>query len=196
MTREENNRNSLVKEILRRTKANDLNWMKTTTKYLETIKITYNDIEALKSGEIKNKIKEWDTDQWKTEVQEKSSLQIYKLFQFSISSEDELYDNTPASVILYKARTNNLNLNDRKRFQNEDTSSCIMCGAAGEDLEHFVLHCPGYVSERAAVPALQQPYPENCSLTLGHFLFTRAQHAKQVIHQMWKIREKKKHQLG
>lgn len=89
ITREENNRNSLVKEILRRTKANYLNWMKTTTKYLETIKLTYNNIKALKSGEIKNKIKEWDSDQWKTEVQEKSSLQIYKIFKLSISSEDE-----------------------------------------------------------------------------------------------------------
>ena len=29
-----------------------------------------------------------------------------------------------------------------------------------------------------------QPYPEECSLTLGHILFTNAQHDKHVLYQM------------
>ena len=56
--REENNRNYLLKEIQRRTKANYLNWMKTTTKYLETTKITYTDIKTLGLGEIKKRVKD------------------------------------------------------------------------------------------------------------------------------------------
>ena len=87
--------------------------------------------------------------------------QVYNYIS-NLTNRDQLSDNTPASVILYKARTNNLNINDRTRCQNEDTS-CIVCGAAEDSLEHLLLHCSGYGSQRAAVPALQQPFPEQCN---------------------------------
>ena len=189
--REEDNRNKLMKEILRKTKLNFLNWMKTTTKHFTCIDMTYNDIETLDREEIKRRIKIWDSEQWKKEVQEKSNLYIYKQFKLNIWCEEQLYDNTTASVIMYKARTNNLNLNDRNRFEDKDTS-CIMCGAAVEDLQHFLLHCPGYVSQRATVPTLQQPYPEDCCYIMGLLLFTHAQHSKHVIYQMWNARESKR----
>lgn len=85
--------------------------------------------EKLESKEIKEKLNTWDTEQWRNEIHNKSSLQIYRTYKSNIHSEQELYDNSPASIILYKARTNNLNLNIRQRFQNENTS-CVMCGEA------------------------------------------------------------------
>lgn len=187
--REEDCRNDLLKEVFRRMKDNNLDWMKTTRKYLISTNITFRDLERMDCEDIKKKLKAWDTERWKREVAEKSSLQVYSLFKSNINSEEQLYDNTPASIILYMARTNNLNLNDRKRHRNEDTS-CSMCGAAVEDLQHFLLRCPAYASQRRAVPALQQPYPEDCRHTLGLALFTNAEQVKEPLYQMWRKREK------
>lgn len=40
-----------------------------------------------------------------------------------------------------------MNLNDRKRFNGEETK-CDMCGAEKEDLKHFILWCPEYCQGR------------------------------------------------
>ena len=74
-------------------------------------------------------------------------MKIYTKWKKEIKSEEDLYDNRPASAIFYRARTNNLNLNDRNRFKNANTK-CLMCDVNYEDLNHFVLWCPGYQDTR------------------------------------------------
>ncbi len=69
-----------------------------------------------------------------------------------------------------RARTNNLNLNDRKRFRGEETK-CDMCGADNEDLKHFLLWCPAYREERRKFTRLQQPYVEDEEDIIGKYLF-------------------------
>ncbi len=83
-----------------------------------------------------------------------------------------MYTNDQDSVILFKARTNNLNLNDRKRYWGEDTK-CDMCGAEKKDLRHFLLWCPTYSDERRKSPRLQQPYKENEDDIIGQYLFEK-----------------------
>ena len=105
--------------------------------------LSYGDLKHLSKTEIKKKIREWDSRNWRKEVQERSSLKIYTEWKKEIRREEDIYDNRPVSVIIYKARTNNLNLNDRNRHKNEDTK-CLMCEHRVEDLIHFILWCPGY----------------------------------------------------
>ncbi len=81
-----------------------------------------------------------------------------------------MHTNNQASEILFKARTNNLNLNERKRFRGEDTK-CDMCGADNEDLKHFLLWCPAYREESAKITRLQQPYVEDEEDIIGKYLF-------------------------
>ena len=93
-------------------------------------------------------------------------IYIYPILEGERSSSKEFsqgnkHQQALCSLSLSTPRTNNLNLNDRRRFQNEDTS-CIMCGAAEESLEHFLLHCSH--CQRAAALTLQQSYHEECSL--------------------------------
>ena len=66
--------------------------------------IRLNSKEYLKQFMIK-----WDRNIWEDELEMKTSLQIYKKNDFG---EEEIYDNRPSSIILYKARTNTLQLND------------------------------------------------------------------------------------
>lgn len=196
LTREEDNRNNLLKEVYKMAKGNQQNWIKNINKYLECSKLTLRDIGKLKKEEIKEKLRSWDTEEWKQEVQSKRSLELYKIYKPEIKCEELIYDNTPSSVTLYRARTNNLALNDRKRFYNEDTT-CIMCGAEEENLQHFLLYCPGYQGVRRAVQAPPLPLPAAAGehiAPLGCLLFTDAEKNKDNIHRMWLLREKRRQQ--
>ena len=103
-----------------------------------------------------------------------------------------IYDNGEASVILFKCRSNNMNLGDRRRFYGEP-QDCIMCGGEKEDLNHFLLHCPAYMEERRKSNELQQPYQLDEDVIIGNLLFiTRnLEENKQIIYKFWKIRQKK-----
>ncbi len=103
-----------------------------------------------------------------------------------------MYTNNKASEI-FKKRTNNLNLNERKRFWGEDTK-CDMCGTDNEDLKLFLLWCPAYGEERGEITRLQQPYREDENYTIGKYLFENRykEETKREIYKFWTIREKKK----
>ena len=88
--------------------------------------------------------KKWDTEKWKSEIESKSSLNIYKQWKKVIKV---VYDNTFASVVLFKARTGMLNVNKQKRDMGV-CSSCHFCADVEEDLINFILMCPGYKEER------------------------------------------------
>ena len=63
-------------------------------------------------------------------------------------------------MILYRGRTNNLQLNNRKRFSGGEVK-CDMCGAEIEDIKHFILWCRFFQEERNENINLQRPYIEN-----------------------------------
>ena len=70
-------------------------------------------------------------------MEEKSTLVIYRSGKESIT-EEKVYDNTFGSTLLFRARTNCLQLNWRKRFVGEiDTCQLCMEGEV-ESLEHFL----------------------------------------------------------
>ena len=168
-------------------------WTKTTTEFMEKVSLSYTELRNLSKTKMKEKIKVWETKKWREEVEEKSSLVIYKRWKNEMKSEETLYDNRPASVIFYKARTNNLNLNDRNRHTNGDTK-CIMCGCDMEDLIHFILWCQGYWEMRIKEPLFQQPYVEDEVYLVGQLLFEKNKRdkVKDTLYQFWKKRELKR----
>lgn len=60
-------------------------------------------------------------------MQERESLKIYRKWKTDLGGQEIIYDNCEASMIMFKCRTNNMNLGDRKRFINQPTE-CVMCG--------------------------------------------------------------------
>jgi hypothetical protein len=81
--------------------------------------------------------KRWDDEKWRKEVEIKSSLRPYRKWRENIK-EGSVHDNMFAPVVLFRARTNTLQLEDRRRFGNECTG-CKMCGAEMVYLHHFIL---------------------------------------------------------
>ena len=191
---EENARNDLMRRIVEQKKTLKKDyWSKSTSEFMTKIDLKYSELKSETKKNIKRKIEKWDEEQWKQEIRQKSSLKIYAEWKNSMKSEQYLYDNRPASVIFYRARTNNLSLNDRNRFKNANTK-CIMCECEYEDLNHFILWCTGFLEERRKVLLLQQPYVEDEERLIGELLFEekKREKTKETIYKFWKIREKKR----
>ena len=110
--------NMLLKEIMMTQMEEDFSrWAKMTKTYLKQVNLTLEGVSTMGKEEIKKYMKKWDEERWKEEMENKTSIKIYRKHKQHVE-EDPIYDNTPASTILYQARTNTLPLNDRNRFSN------------------------------------------------------------------------------
>ena len=100
-------------------------WIKVSMKYLDEVKLHIGDVETKSKREIKQICAIWDNEQWKSDINSKSTLKVYRHHKKQIQ-EEHIYNNHPSSVIWYKARINALQLNDRNRHTNKETR-CIIC---------------------------------------------------------------------
>ena len=188
-------RNDLVKRIVNDEieKKKKSKWAKVTQKYLHLLGLRIQDLEVKKKEDITKCVKKWDQDQWRTEVDSKKSLQVYRKSKQGVQ-EDPIYDNTPASVILFQARSNTLHLEDRKRHVGEETL-CRLCQKEKENLVHFILKCETLSETREAIPPLQHPRKEDDEETLKDFLFSGNQDEEEMekkkgwLYRLWKNRK-------
>ena len=65
-----------------------------------------------------------------------------------MTGEEDIYDNRPSSTILYKARTNTLQLNDRNRHTNKEIHYLVCETDDKEYIYQFMLHCTAYKEQR------------------------------------------------
>ena len=189
-------KNELLKEIIRtQLEEKRSKWAKTTLEYLATIQVKVFELESMDKTEMKGRLRDWDNQQWISEVKSKSSISMYQSCKKEIK-EETVYDNTPASTILFRARTNTLPINERRKHVNENTS-CELCGAEVETIKHFLLFCPALTETRRSITALQQPYSEDTDKIMENFLFKMdspqgKQERKHDLYNLWRCREKKK----
>ena len=187
----QSNRNKLLETILWSIETErETRWMKTTRKYMNVTNKIFNYIRLNSKEYLKQFTIKWDRNIWEDELEMKTSLQIYKQFEIDFA-EEKIYDNRPSSTILYKARTNTLQLNVRNRHTNKEIH-CLVCDTDDkEDLYHFMLHCTAYKKQRSQSIHLQQPYLENDQNTVGQILFDKdnIEEKKELRFTIWKIRQ-------
>ena len=119
--------------------------LSTTHKYMEELGILKRDLLNKTNKQLKEIITNQDSNKWREEKSSKTTLAIYNLFKNNIKEENSIYDNSEESRLLFRARSNTLNLNWRNRFKinpNEMDTICPMCRETEETLEHFLLRCP------------------------------------------------------
>ena len=122
----QSNGNKLLETILWTIETEqEIKWIKTTRKYMNVTNINFNDIRLNSKEYLKQFMIKWDRNIWEDELEMKTSLQIYKRFKNDFG-EEQIYDNRPSSTILYKARTNTLQLNDRNRHTHKEIH-CLVC---------------------------------------------------------------------
>ena len=163
--------NNLLKEIFLQQFDNKkcTKWITQIKKYMEILQINIHMKETYSVMTIKNMIKNYDNKQWHEDLQNKSTLKLYRKFKFTIQDEQRLYDNTAASTTLFEARSGTLRLNDRNRHTRGDTR-CPLCNHEYEDLEHFLLMCDSLKSTRMKIIGLQRPHYEDHEITIAQFL--------------------------
>ena len=98
--------------------------------------------------------------------------------------------------MLFRARTNTLELNDRQRFNNERTerdTRCRLCEEEYENLEHFLIHCKKLEEERNP-RIMKKNKGNNDENTVGNILFDieskDLEDTKKMLSRMWNKRKK------
>ena len=181
---------------IERTKGNK--WMEKLDQYLNKLNIEYKDIEEKDKSEIKRITKEYDDEKWKEELSKKPTAKMYFRRKKEIGQE-KIYDNRYSSVLLFRARSNSLRLNDEQRHRKgtKDTS-CKMCGAEYEDLTHFMIKCRELEKVRN-VQLMTKKKGANDEDTVGNLLFdiekTDLEETKKMIQRMWNKRNKTEKKL-
>ena len=168
-------------------------WMEQLDKYLEILNIEYGDIEEKDKKEIKRIVKEYDDNKWKADLGSKPLARIYHEKKKEIKQE-KIYDNRWSSVLLFRARANILDLNDRQRFnQGHKDTSCKLCGEEYEDLTHFLIKCKGLEEQRNTQIILKNK-GSNDEDTVGNVLFDIEEQdlekTKKMLQRMWNKRKK------
>ena len=143
-------------------------WAKEASNLLTRNNLTSESLKSTSKDTISKWIRERDHNEWKQNIEGKTSLSLYRKFKGKLK-EENIYSNNYGSVLLFKCRTNTLNLNDRNRFVGGSTE-CPGCKCSREDLLHFLLECPLYSNIRGEFTQLQQPYIEETDEILARLL--------------------------
>jgi len=161
--------NNLLKEIFtyQFEQKKETKWIQQIKTYMKELNINLSCIENMSNTKIKMMTKEFDDKLWKKDILNKSTLKIYRKYKHEIKDEQDIYDNTAASVTLFRARTGTL-LRDFKRPI--DDKICILCKEENEDIQHFLLKCSALITTRKTIIELQRPYNKDYDDIIAEFL--------------------------
>ena len=95
------------------------------------------------------KVREYGLNKWKSSMDAKSTLQWYK--RKCQPACEKLYDGSYGSELLFKARSQSLEVNARTYRWNSDGSKlCKMCDSGSEEtVYHVIVECTMYEYERS-----------------------------------------------
>ena len=133
--------NRLLKQVLEAImRVGNGRWYNTFMEYLGDVGLTYEEFVRLDRSEVKLKVRNYDNKVWQDNLCQLTTREIYRRFKRSIGRSYG-YDNSLESELLFRARSNSLDLNDLYRHGGGDIR-CELCGAEREDIDHFILYCP------------------------------------------------------
>ena len=100
---------------------------------------------------INNKVREFGLEKWKMGMENKSSLKLYS--SKGKPKKEIFYNGDWGSSLLFKARSNSLEVNDRTyRFRESRDRNCMVCNMrVRETLDHLFVECPAYEQARDGV---------------------------------------------
>ena len=182
-----NSPNEILKRVIQELRDGRFKWYTQIEDYMNQLKI--EQIQNMSKEDIKQKVYELDTERWKKEMEELSSINVYKRFKHEINQYP--YQNSPKYNLLYKMRSNTLNLEIRKRHVGGPTL-CKLCESADEDMNHFLIHCRSLATTRQEIRELQSPVMEDEDYVIGDILFREVEMERRldVIARMWNQRGK------
>ena len=191
-------RNELMKIVLDAVLRDESSAMNAELKKtLQGVGMSFGDLVEMDKLEIKKRITERDTEEWKSELRSKKTLDLYQEFKGEMR-EEKVYYNDFGSKLLFAARANTLDLNEMRGRWKKGSASCDLCGGVKEDLEHFVLKCPILENKRREVV---RKFKRNGDRdTLGALLFETGggdcEEVKAMLRDLWGERSRVKKGRG
>ena len=123
--------------------------------------------EAVLQRRVNDNVKKTGLDKWHRGMREKSSLVWYR--EKEKPKNEVFYDGGVGSMLLFKARTKSLEVNNRThRWANEGNRNCNKCGGEREEtVEHIMLECPRYEGvRRVMIEGIKKEVGEERWITL------------------------------
>ena len=104
-----------------------------------------------RKGIINNKVREYDFEKWKERMGRKVTLKMYS--EKSVPKRENFYDGDWGSRLLFRARTNSLEVGDRTyRFNDTTYKTCLRFDMrVDETVEYIMAECPAYEVDRERV---------------------------------------------
>lgn len=158
-------------------------YVKKIEEYIQEIGIaSIERLLELTDVQVDKLIRDYDKGIWLREMEQKKTLELYSSFKTEIK-EENYYDNTEGSVLMFRARSNTLKLRWRNRFEDGDVC-CLLCGEEEETLSHFIKRCRALreVRERYSVAEGEM---EEIMMFSGE---SDAEECKAYILEAWKRR--------
>ena len=90
-----------------------------------------NQLKDLSEYGLSKKIRELDEREWRRDMEQQTTMETYRQNKTSVMKEN-IYDNTWESVLLFRARSNSLNLGWRERHRG-GSGECKMCERGEEE---------------------------------------------------------------
>ena len=142
-------------------------------------------LEKMTSKEIDKIVNESDERKWRRDMEGKSTIDIYRTEKTQIK-EERIYENNEASVLLFRARSNTLNLEWRQRYSDGDTSCKICDKNVEENLRHFTEECEALIEVRTRLGLIGRT-AEDILLFTGT---VDVEQSKAYLFEAWKMRRK------
>ena len=135
--RVEQSENEMLRKIMRREQDRGTEWMRETRKSMNWAAVDEEELKVMTKEEVKRKVAEKVQEEWREEMEQKSSLRIYRMFKTEMKEVD--HEGGMASRLWFAARTGCMRLACRR--WGEESERCDLCGGEREDEEHFILEC-------------------------------------------------------
>ena len=142
-------RGKTIKDYKRRVRKLGIPWQEEEERERQLRRGERTRTEMQMNKTIEKEVKRKGLIRWKTGIESKPSLKWYKKDK---PSGEKCYDGSWESKLLFKARTNSLEVNERMNRWRGEREACEKCSREDEEtvetLEHVIKECPWYERER------------------------------------------------
>jgi len=117
-------------------------WYVSMKEHMRKLNTSWDDLKEMPRAEIKRRVKDYDTEKWRTSLQDLKTQKYYVLGKKKFGY-DFCYLNNYDSTFLAKARLNALKLEEQiGRGKDWYDRTCKLCKITEENIVHFIMECP------------------------------------------------------
>ena len=189
--------NGIVRNIMERELENtEGSWMKKVKDYMIRLNLNIATIIGESKEQLKKRIEDWDTKEWRTELESKTTL--YKYRSKKDICEESWFRNGEKYSIMMRARSDTLKLQWRE-WATESGKMCRMCKTQVETLDHFLVDCSKLQETRMKYIELQWPKGEKVDELINRILLLderNRENSEYYIDMLWDLWMERKKQMS